>query len=169
MEFSKVITQRYSCRNYLNKTIPDELIYELINIAKNAPSAVNKQPWQIIAVKSKPNLQILQKCYNRACFKTAPLVLVICSNTSEAWVRQYYNKNHADIDTAIIADHITLAATNAGLTTCWVCNFDYNELVSSLKLPNNIKPVVMMPLGYPATENTEPKIRKTIHDIIKMI
>ena len=58
-------------------------------------------------------------------------------------------KDHADIDAAIAADHITLAAASLGLATCWVCNFDKEKLVETLKLPLDYEPIVILPLGYP--------------------
>jgi nitroreductase len=76
------------------------------------------------------------------------MYIVICSDLTKSWKRGD-GKDSSDIDAAIAADHITLAATSIGLATCWVCNFNKPKLSEVLNLPDHIEPIVILPLGYP--------------------
>jgi nitroreductase len=76
---------------------------------------------------------------------------MICGDHSKAW-RRPDGKGHCDIDAAIAADHMTLAAAELGLGTCWVCNFDTRALHKLLRLPPHVEPIVLLPLGYPADQ-----------------
>jgi len=78
-------------------------------------------------------------------------------------------KDHCDIDLAIAIDHITLAATDNGLATCWICKFDVMKCAEILKLPYNIYPVALIPLGYSSEKNNYSErhlIRKSIDEIV---
>ena len=85
--------------------------------------------------------------YGRRWFSEAPVILVICGDHSAAWKRAD-GKDHTDIDISIIVDHITLAAAEQGLGTCWICNFDAEKCSEILNLPQHIEPIVMLPVGY---------------------
>ena len=69
------------------------------------------------------------------------------------------------LDIAIAVEHICLAATEQGLATCWVCNFDAAKCRELLQLPENMEPVALVPLGYPADEAKD-KNRKALEDIM---
>ena len=83
----------------------------------------------------------------------------------EEWVRAD-GKHHGNIDIAIAVEHLCLAATEQGLATCWVCNFNAALCKELLNLPDTEEPAVVIPLGYAADE-IKPKNRKTIEEIIK--
>jgi nitroreductase len=89
----------------------------------------------------------------------------VCSIPSQAWVRRCDNKNHADVDAAIIADHLIMAATDEGLGTCWICAFDTLAARKAFNIPDNAEPVVLITLGYAADQPTEKK-RKNLRDIV---
>lgn len=74
---------------------------------------------------------------------------MVCGDHSVSWKRAD-GKDHCDIDIAIAVTHMTLMATEQGLGTCWVCNFDKQKCIAVLNLPENIEPMVLLPLGYPA-------------------
>jgi nitroreductase len=166
MNFNALATQRYSCRQYKAEPVPVELITDVIHTASLAPSAVNYQPWHVIVANTPHKIAQIASAYHRDWFIKAPVVLVVCANTHQAWVRSTDNKNHAEIDTAIFIDHITLAAADAGLGTCWVCNFNPDILCSLLNLPLHIIPVALIPMGYPYHELLPEKKRKDIKQII---
>ena len=107
----------------------------------------------------------VRKAYNREWFATAPVVLMLCAQTGKAWTRAD-GKNHADIDLAILADHLTLAAADMGLATCWVCNFDAEKCKQLFDLGDNEEPAVLIPIGYAADEPKEKK-RKMKEEICK--
>ena len=111
----------------------------------------------------------LNRCYAREWFAQAPLCIVVCADYSEAWVRSSDGKNHADIDAAIAAEHICLAATSVGLGSCWVCNFDVDLCSQILELPQNVCPVVMIPVVYPSVSDVPDKNRKSIDEIVRIV
>jgi nitroreductase len=149
MDFLTLAKSRYSCRNYKSDTISDDLLYQVLEAFRIAPSAVNFQPWHIIVVKNFDNLSKVHEAYNREWFKTAPVVLVICGDHQTSWKRGSDNKNHLDIDIAIAIDHLTLQASALGLATCWVCNFKPDIIKESFSLPQHIEPIALIPLGFP--------------------
>jgi nitroreductase len=104
-------------------------------------------------------------CYNRDWFKTAPMYVIASILHDEEWVRSD-GKHHGDIDIAIAVEHLCLAATEQGLATCWVCNFDAALCKQLFGLPANEEPAVVIPLGY-ADDNPKEKKRKPIEDIIR--
>lgn len=167
MQLTDTIHSRYSCRAYSDRAVEPEKITEVLEAARLAPSACNRQPWRFIVVKDNAadRAAILQS-YNRPWIEQAPVLIVACGVPSEAWVRPFDKKNHTMVDVSIAVEHICLAATNAGLGTCWVCNFDPEALRSGLSLDESLEPVAIIPLGYPAEGTAAPeKKRKTLEEI----
>lgn len=148
MDFLELTKKRFSARSYKLDMVEQEKLNYIIECARNAPSAVNYQPWQFIVVKSEEQRQKIQQCYNKEWFANAPVYIIVCVDKSVAWVRKSDNKNHADIDAAIATEHICLAATELGLGSCWVCNFDLDVFKSSFQLASEKHPVAIISLGY---------------------
>jgi len=170
MLFLDLAKNRFSSRKYLNKPIEEEKIIKVLEAARIAPSAANKQPLLLYVIQQKENLEKLSEVYHREWFKEAPVVIVVCADHSKAWIRSSDKKDHCDIDMAIAIDHMTLQATELGLGTCWICNFDVAKCRMILELPNNIEPVALLPLSYPAdTADTERHLthRKSLIEIVK--
>jgi nitroreductase len=147
MDFIKLAKERYSSRKFKQNLVEEEKLEIILEAGRIAPSAVNNQPWIFVVVKGD-NVDKLRACYHREWFKSASIYIVICANHSQSWKRGD-GKDHADIDVSIATDHMALAATSIGLATCWVCNFDKEKMVDTLNLPDNIEPIVILPLGYP--------------------
>ena len=163
MKFINNVRERFSLRNYDQRQPEREKIEYVLECARLAPSAVNRQPWHLIIAQSPEAREKLYACYPREWFRTAPIIIAVCTNHDSAWTRPCDGKNHADIDAAIITEHICLAATDAGLGTCWVCNFDYEATCRALDLPAGMHPVALIPIGYPAQGvSIPPKNRNTI-------
>jgi len=160
-----LVKKRYSCRDYQPTNVEQEKLNYIMECIRFAPSAVNKQPWRFRIVSNKEDMAKLQLCYNRDWFKTAPMYVIASVLHNEEWVRSD-GKHHGDIDVAIAVEHLCLAATEQGLATCWVCNFDANLCKELFALPENEEPTVIIPLGYAADE-MKPKSRKGIDDIVK--
>jgi len=170
MNFMEVAKKRYSCRKYLSDIIPIDTLLNIIEAGRVAPSAVNYQPWQFIIIPNNEAIIALSEVYPRDWFKLAPAAIVVCVDHNQSWKRAD-GKDHADIDAAIAADHISLYVTELGLGSCWVCNFDAIKCASLLKLPNNIEPVIILPLGIPADDsdvNRHTLKRKNLTDIISI-
>lgn len=164
MEFSEVIERRYAVRGYKPDKISQEQLNYILNAARLAPTAANRQPFKIIVINPEGKREQLRKIYDRDWFVNAPLHLCVVAIPEQAWVRGD-GMNFAPIDVAIVMDHMVLAATDLGLGTCWVAAFDVNELKRFLNLPQGVEPLVMTPLGYPAIPRGE-KERKPIEDLV---
>ena len=163
--FLELVKNRYSCRAYKSINVEKEKLDYILECVRFAPSAVNKQPWLFHIVGNEEEKTKLQQCYNRDWFKTAPMYIIASILHDEEWIRAD-GKHHGNIDIAIAVEHLCLAATEQGLATCWVCNFDANLCKEQFGLPENEEPAVIIPLGYAADE-MKPKSRKTIDEIVK--
>jgi nitroreductase len=95
------------------------------------------------------------------------MCIVACGNYQESWKRSD-GKDHCDIDVSIAVTHLTLAAAELGLGTCWVCNFDTKFCSQYLNLPESVEPIAIIPIGYPANPDVfvnNGKNRKNIEEI----
>ena len=166
MNFLELVRKRCSVRQYSDRTVEPEKMDYVLEAARLAPSAVNKQPWHMLLVESEEKRQLLQSCYNREWFKQAPLYLIVCGDHTESWKRAD-GKDHLDIDVAILTEHLCLAAAEQGLGTCWVCNFNVARCKQLFNLPEDLEPIVLLPLGYPADESAfeGEKKRKALTEI----
>jgi nitroreductase len=165
MNLLELITKRYSERRYSSQPVSDDDLLYMLSCANMAPSAVNKQPWHFYVIRGEKLLQF-GDVYRRETFKEAPLCLVVTGNHAQSWHRND-GKDHCDIDIAIVADHIIMAATERGINTCWVCNFDVPLCKELLQLSDDEEPMVLIPMGYalPGTQ-PNPKKRKDLNDIV---
>lgn len=165
MKFSQLITQRYSVRKYKEQPVENEKLLQVLEAARIAPTAVNYQPFILLIFQEKEKRKRLNEIYQREWIKSAPVIILACADHSQSWKRSSDGKDSADIDVAIAVDHMTLQATELGLGTCWVCNFDAEKCAEFLELPSHIEPLVMLPLGYPA-DSVKEKKRKDLSDIV---
>jgi nitroreductase len=165
MELLEIIKKRYSVREYKPDLIHPKQIGEILEAARLAPTAANRQPFRIIVVHTKNREEELRRIYPRDWFVRAPILLCVCGIPSEAWVRAD-GKSYLDVDAAIVMDHITLVATNLGLGTCWVAAFDPKAAREILRIPPDVEPIIFSPLGYPQ-DQPGPKERKSIEEIVR--
>ncbi len=165
MTLTEIINFRHSVRSFMPELPNKEKLSLVMEAARKAPSAVNYQPWRFFVVTEKTLLEKLRTAYNREWFKSAPCVIVACGNHNESWHRGADGKDHCDIDIAIAAEHIALAAVEQGLGSCWVCNFDIQIVSEALGLPDYIEPIVMLPIGIPQGDS-KPTTRKSLDDIV---
>lgn len=172
MTLLELASKRVSCRAYdTTREIDKSVLDEVIEIARLAPSACNKQPWRLIVVKSKSKLTELGESYDRDWFQTAPMVLAVVADHTESWHRAD-GKDHADVDASIFVEHICLAAAEKGLGTCWVCNFKPEIANKVLGIDGVEKELIaLVPIGYPAdsTVFTKAKVRKETSDFVSVI
>lgn len=164
MDFLKLVKNRYSCRAYEPCNVEKEKLDYVFECVRFAPSAVNRQPWRFRIVESDADRTLLQRCYNREWFTSAPLYVIASVLHDEEWVRAD-GKAHGDIDIAIAVEHLCLAAAEQGLGTCWVCNFDAALCKQLFSLGDNEEPAVLIPIGYPADEPKQKK-RKAKEEIL---
>ena len=165
MRLVELAEKRYSCRAYRSDEVEREKLEYIMECVRLSPSAVNKQPWLFRIVSCDEEKAKLRQCYNREWFGTAPMYIVASILHDEEWVRAD-GKRHGDIDIAIAVEHLCLAATEQGLGTCWVCNFDAALCKQLFGMGDNEEPAVLIPLGYAADEPKE-KRRKALSEIVR--
>jgi nitroreductase len=165
MEFSELIRNRYSVRAYEPDPVEEEKLQQVLEAARLAPTAANRQPFQIIVIPTEGREGDLRRIYRRNWFVQAPLVLCICSIPDEGWVRMD-GKGYTDVDAAIAMDHLILAATEQGLGTCWIAAFDPAAARDVLDLPEGVEPIAFTPLGY-AADQPGSKERKARSDLVR--
>jgi nitroreductase len=166
MRFIELVQQRHSVRNFEPTPVEREKLEAILEAGRLAPSAVNFQPWHFIVLTQKEVLESFYPVYHREWFRTAPAVIVVLGDHNQGWHRKEDGKDHTDIDVAIAVDHITLAATELGLGTCWVCNFHTTQCSEFFELPNHLEPIALIPVGYPAEQAIPSKKRKEASEII---
>lgn len=166
MEFSDLIARRYSVRAYRPDPVEDDKLRKVLEAARLAPTAANRQPFQIIVIHTQGREEELRKIYHREWFVQAPLLICACGVPSQSWVRSADHRRYLDVDVAIVMDHLILEATNLGLGTCWVAAFNAPAARQSLALPDEIEPLIFTPLGYPADQLGQ-KERKPLEDIVR--
>lgn len=150
MELKDAIRTRYSVRQFSQQPVSKAMILEILELASMAPSAVNFQPWHFIVITGKDGLAELWPVYHRQWLQEAPVIIVACIDHHQSWKRSNDGHDFGEVDVAIVVDHLTLAATASGLGTCWVCNFDVAAARKILHLPEQIEPLALIPVGFPA-------------------
>lgn len=165
MEFSELIKKRYSVRAYKPDPVEDQVLNQVLEAARLAPTAGNRQPFQLIVIPTAGRGAELRLIYDRDWFVQAPLVICACGIPAQGWVRQD-GKNYTDVDVAIVMDHLILAATSLGLGTCWIAAFDPTAAREVLGLPDGVEPIAFTPLGYPA-DQPKPKKRKALSELVR--
>lgn len=163
MRFSELAVKRTSVRGFADRPVPEEALNEVLETARMAPSAANVQPWRFIVVRDPARREALKEAYAKPWFAAAPVILVVCVDMEKAWKRMD-GRSYAYVDGAIAMDHITLAAADLGLGTCWVGAFDPEAARRVLNLPGGVEVVGMTPLGYP-TDAGRPKKRKAMDEV----
>ena len=154
MNFNETLSQRYSCRDYSDRPVDRRLLGEILEAARLAPSACNRQPWRFIVI-DRPDDTAGREAVTAAYGLPA-----------EGWTRPFDEHSHIDVDLAIAVEHLCLSATEHGLATCWVCNFDPAVLRGKLGLDDKLTPVAILPVGYPASDKIPAKNRKQPEEII---
>ena len=165
MQFIELATKRYSVRSYKPEPVEDDKLQLVLEVARLAPTAANRQAFRLIVISTKDRESELLRIYSRPWFVQAPVVICICTVSDEAWIRAD-GKNYSDVDAAIVMDHLVLAAADLGLGTCWIGAFDPTAAREVLGIPGGASPIAFTPLGYPADQSRAKK-RKNLDDLVK--
>ena len=166
MEFKDLIKARYSVRAYKPDPVEDEKLGRVLEAARLAPTAANRQAFKVVVIKTKGREEEIRRIYGREWIIQAPLVLAVCALPAEGWVRKADGWNAAEVDATIAMSHIVLAAADEGLGTCWIAAFDPQAAREVLGLPAGVVPSAFTPLGYPA-DTLPPKKRKPLDDLVR--
>lgn len=165
MDINRLITKRYSVRAYKSDPVEEDKLAKVLDAARLAPTAGNRQPFQIIVIHTNDRKQELLSIYQREWFVQAPLILCICGIPSMAWLR-HDGRPYLDVDAGIIMDHMVLVATNLRLGTCFVAAFDVTQARNILSIPDDVEPILFTPLGYPDVKHGIKK-RKSLEELVR--
>lgn len=168
MDFLELAKKRYSTRQFQSKEVEIQKIQAIINAAHVAPTAANLQPQKLLILNSAEQLSKLVPFAN---FYNAPIVIMVLADTTCSWKRPYDNKYFADIDCAIVTDHMMLEATSLGLGSVWIGYYSPEDVKKAFSIPQNLDVITMLAIGY-AEENTalsperHSQARKPISELI---
>lgn len=168
MELFEAIKGRRSVRSFEKRTLPEEQVYKLIDAARLAPSAGNIQPWEFVIVRDPLNKKRLAAAaLDQSFIEEAPVVIVVCAD--EARSARRYMARGANLyciqDTAAATTNLLLAAHAMKLGACWVGAFREEQVRIVLNTPTHVKPVAIIPVGYP-TEKPLPRKKREITEIV---
>jgi nitroreductase len=148
MDVFEAIEKRYSVRGYKPDAVEDDKLRQVLEAARQAPTAANRQPFRMLVVHTAGREDELARVYGRRWFSQAPLVVAFVAVPDEAW-RRMDDKPYDEVDATIAMDHFVLAATALGLGTCWIAAFDPDAAREVFGLPGDVELVALTPLGYP--------------------
>jgi len=155
-DFTELTQKRYSVRKFLRDEVCKEDIDGILKVAHNAPTACNKQPQRIYVVKTAQGKDKIKRCTE--CHFNAPLFFVVCYDKNEAWHRSFDGQDYGMVDCSLSMMQMMLKVQELGLGSCFVAWFDPVKLRSELELPENIIPVGILPVGYPADDSIPNKM-----------
>lgn len=176
VDFFDVIRTRRSVRSYRPDPIPDDVLNLVLEAARIAPSACNRQPWRFIIVKDEATKRKLVSACNHQRWiwmAEAPVIIVACGNNKVC----DYGNNHGDymgdlsmaVDVSVAFTHLILAARAEGLGTCWISWFSNDQVKKFLSVPEDWNVVALTPLGYPRVRDEafrEQCNRKSVKEIV---
>jgi len=154
MEVFECITSRHSIRKYDKKDVPNELIGQIIEAGIHAPSAGNVQPWEFIVVKDKnTKKELALAALKQRHVEEAPVVIVVCADVVKSADRygDRGKKLYCIQDTAAAIENMILTTNALGLGTCWVGSFEEEKVKSLLNIPEKLRPVALLTIGFPVT------------------
>jgi nitroreductase len=164
MDVFEAISQRRSIRNYKTTAVEDEKLEKILEAARIAPSAANRQEWKFIVVKDQETRDKLVEAANGQKFVgQAPATIVGCSTESERLMP--CGQLAYTVDLSIAVSFMILEATELGLGTCWLGAYDEEAVKKVLDIPDEIRVPAMFTLGY-ADENPDPRPRKELNEIL---
>lgn len=154
----KTIKERRSIREFQAKPIPEEIIDKLITALIWAPSAGNLQSRKFYFIFNQEIKEKLVKAtLGQDFISEAPLVVIGCTDDKITLRYGERGKNLYTIcDISASIQNMMLLATDFGLGTCWVSAFDEKEVSKILNLSGNLRPIVIVPVGYPAENPSAP-------------
>jgi nitroreductase len=168
MDFFKTVEDRRSMRKYAETPVEEEKLHRILETANRAPSAGNLQGYEIYIVRKLEQRQALVKAaWDQEFLAEAPVVLIFCSNPDRSSVKYGDRgvKLYSIQDATIACTYSQLAAKAQGLDTVWVGAFDEKAVSEILQIPSNLRPVVLLPIGY-AGKVPSVRPRRELRDLI---
>jgi nitroreductase len=155
MNTIECIKSRASVRNFKPDKVPDRILDEILDAATHAPSAGNVQDWEFVVVSNLDTRnRLAQAAWGQDFISQAPVVIVVCSNQRR--IANAYGERGTSMysiqDAAAATQNLLLAAREKGLGTCWVGSFNDEKVREVLVLPRHVRPMALIPTGYPVSE-----------------
>jgi len=164
MDVFEAIKTRRSVRSYQDRPVGEEELKRVMEAARLAPSASNRQEWKFVAVRDKKlREELAEAAHGQEFVAQAPVVIVACAVAHDHLMPCGHPSHLVDVSIAI--DHITLAARELGLGTCWVGAFDQAQVRKILGIPASVQVIELLPLGYP-TGWPAARPRKSLAEIV---
>lgn len=164
MDVKEAIERRYSVRAYKPDLVPRESLNRVLEAGRLAPSARNQQEYRFIVVQDPgKRKQLGEAAAGQSFVGQAPVVIVAVSLNPDYLMSCEVPAYTVDLSIAV--DHMTLAAVEEGLGTCWIGAFSQEKVKEILEIPQQYKVAILFPLGFPADEPKE-KVRKEIEDLV---
>jgi len=168
MELDEIIRLRQSIRSFLDRSVHEGMIKTILNAANRAPSAGNLQAYQMFVVLDRKILEQLSRAaLNQEFISQASFAIIFCADPERSAVR-YRDRGrqlYSIQDATIAGTFAMLAATSLGLGSVWVGAFDEDAVRTTIGASSNIKPVLILPIGYPA-EDPDVRPRRDLSDIV---
>ncbi len=163
MDVHKAIKARRSIRSYTGDQVPQDVLERVLEAARLAPSARNRQEWRFIVITDREKIARLAEAANGQSFVAeAPVLLAFCATRMHV---MGCGVDAGIVDTSIPFSYVTLAAVAEGLGTCWLGAFKQDEVRNLLGAPEDVLVVGITPLGYPA-EVPAPTSRKSSEEVV---
>lgn len=152
MDFLQLAADRYSVRKFKNIHLEQTAINKILKAGHLAPTGCNYQPQRILVLNTDISIQKLKKCTK--CHFDAPTAMLVCYNKNESWKRPYDGAMSAPVDACIVTTHMMLEAYSIGVGSTWVMHFDPTAMCEQFNIPEEIEPVALLVMGYPAEDAT---------------
>ena len=150
MELIEVIKKRRSIRNYSEKHLDWEIISDILDAGRYAPSSGNTQDWRFIVIRNEDKIKEIAKICSQDWIGKSKALIIICSDLHKV-KRMYEEKGElfSIQNTSAAIQNILLRAYDLGVGSCWVGDFNEKELVELLKIKSTAKPYAVITLCYP--------------------
>ena len=148
MEFREVVKNRYSCKKYDGRKVDNAHLHNILEAGRLAPTAKNLQEQHIYVIESEEALAKIDEA--TPCRYGASTVLVVAFDKNNVFTYPGGKRDSGVEDATIVATHLTLAAYNEGVDSCWINFFDPDKLAQALDLPENEEILMLLDLGYAA-------------------
>ena len=163
MNVYEAIKNRRSVRAYMDKPVPEEVLNRILEAARLAPSANNRQARKFVVVTQKSLKEKLAQAANQNFLAQAPVIIAAVGTNPDKIMSCGIPADPVDV--AIAVDHMTLAAVEEGLGTCWIGAFSQEKVCEILGIPKPYKVIELMTLGYPA-DTPRPKSREPLEALV---
>lgn len=164
MRLIDIIRERRSVRAYKDQPVPEDALARILEAARLAPSARNRQQWKFVVVRDPEKRRKLAEAAGSQEFVAEAPVLIVAVALDPERVMTCGLPTYT-VDLSIALTHIILAAWDEGLGTCWTGSFRPEGVKRVLGIPDKYKVVTVMPLGY-AADSPQPKERKPLEEIV---